>query len=256
MIVAAPPAKLAEVDAIVAQFDTVEEGARRAPGVPKFVYTLEHRDPLDAEFEAQSVFEALWEPNDEIPRVESAMWGDYLVVEYPHEDRFGEIEEMIRKYVDKPPEGAGEPMRKALAIPEGMSPQGFALWLRMNNPQIAFELVDISERSEEDFPIERVGPPRKTANPCVWPTALERMSRRLLTAAIGVGDDAGKGEPPPNEGQARGAKDAPPKAGRARRGKEGGGGTQGERRRTSWRGRESASPGPSAPRRSGAAGTC
>ncbi|MCH7808301.1 MAG: hypothetical protein IIB60_03670, partial [Planctomycetes bacterium] len=220
MIVAAPPAKLAEVDAIVAQFDTVEEGARRAPGVPKFVYTLEHRDPLDAEFEAQSVFEALWEPNDEIPRVESAMWGDYLVVEYPHEDRFGEIEEMIRKYVDKPPEGAGEPMRKALAIPEGMSPQGFALWLRMNNPQINFELVDISERSEEDFPIERVGPPRKTANPCVWPTALERMSRRLLTAAIGLGDDAGEGDPPPNEEQARGDKDALAKAARALLGNE------------------------------------
>lgn len=224
MLVAAHPSKIAQVDAIVAQFDP-EEGEtpieETAP-VPKLIYELKYADGYDASFSLEAVLKVYWEPADKLPDVDYESLGDteVLIVKYPERERFHEIEDLIAKFADKPKEEDIKSTRKGRQAPPGMSARDAAAWLKQNHPELDIQLIDVSEAVQEDYGIERVGPakPRddepKTgdskpvaANGCVLPLSLQRAVTAAILAPfadpkddeIPPDDEAGDEEGAPNE---------------------------------------------------------
>lgn len=210
MVVVAPTAKLREIDEVVTQFD-IAEGPVGAPvAVPSFLYELRYADAFDAEYELQGLLDQLWNPPDEVPQVESALFGDYLIVRYPREERFAEIEAFIEKYVDKRDKDYDKIKRRGIKVPKEMKPSQLATWLQNNLTDLNVEVIDVSKASKKNIDIERVGPLRP-GNPCVLPLALTRLSDEVLFAAIAQvkSDAASKREAQhvqPRNGQERAAK--------------------------------------------------
>lgn len=192
MLVSASDATLNQIDDIVAQLDTEESfGLSGGQVVPKRMFELKHVEAIDAEFELEMALEQLWDPPDELPQVEAAFFGNYLIVSYPHEDRFPEIEEIIRKYVDKPRPGELDIKTKGITAPSRMSATATALWIKMNHPELQVDIVDKTPKGDS-VDIERLKPRQRTDhNPCVLPAALTRMVTDLLVsvAQAGPGDD-------------------------------------------------------------------
>ena len=197
MLVSATPAKMAEIDALVSQLapddPALAEIGWTEPKVPKFIYELQYvKDAWDAELAATEIFDTVW-PYEDTPKVSSTMWGNNLIIEYPYEEHFPEIEAHIKKYVDKPGEDDGQPKRVSLVAPEGMSAKELALLLLANNPHLDFELTNVSERSQKVFDVEQVGPPAIRATPCVLPGAFERAAEGIAAAAVGQSVEEGNG---------------------------------------------------------------
>ncbi len=187
MVVSAPPIKLARIDEIVAQMDTEEESGITGKEVPKFFYELKHVDAIDALFDLEAVLDVMWEPSTDLPKVDYAPFGETLIIKYPDERRFPEIEALIVKYVDKVPPEDLVLDREAFTPPTGMSPRDTYLWLKMNYPDYEFELIDISTIKESDYPITEVQPATRQAqaNPCVLPLAFKQMADAALAIATG-----------------------------------------------------------------------
>ncbi|MCH7925006.1 MAG: hypothetical protein IIC51_05690, partial [Planctomycetes bacterium] len=186
MIVAAPPAKIHEIDAIVKQFDDPED-AQAVMGmttVPSFVYELKHRDAFDAQYDLDMVLATMWNPPNELPTVSS--FGNMLVIKYPYEDRFSEIEEMIRKYVDVVPVGDSELIKRTFQPPPGLTAKQAALWLQMKHPELDIDIHNLASGEPEDWDIEVLAPPaKKGLNRCVLPRAFSLSLEMLLAATVG-----------------------------------------------------------------------
>ncbi|MFQ5495326.1 MAG: secretin N-terminal domain-containing protein, partial [Phycisphaerae bacterium] len=207
MIVAAPETLLGRTAELVELFDTAESVVDET-GLPKLMFTLEHReDALDAAFDLEMLLEQTWNPPGEIPTVDALSFADMLVIRYPHEDRFAEIEDLIREYIDVVPPGEAKPIRRNFRPPEGMSAEQVALWIMMNNPDLDIELKDLSPGKAETYGIEILEPPSPDKNqPCVLPQAYHRAVQLLLWGLPGQtptasesSDDDGSGndaEPP------------------------------------------------------------
>lgn len=184
MVVAAPAAKLKKIDDIVAQFDSEDNPIFEPPlAIPSFMYELKYAEAFDAEFELQALLDQLWNPPDEVPQVESALFGNFLIIKYPRKDRFGEIEEFIRKYVDKPDPDDLEFIEKPLKLPLGVTPTQLAQWLKDRFPGAEVDIVDVSEVQGKATNIEQLGPmSRDGSNPCVLPLALTRLAENVLAS--------------------------------------------------------------------------
>ncbi len=194
MIVAAPPSKIPEIDAIVKQFDDPEEAqaVMSATNVPTFVYEMKHRDAFDGQYDLDMALATMWNPPNELPTVTS--FGKMLVVKYPYEDRFPEIKEMIEKYVDLVPDGDDETIRRTFQPPPGLTAQQAALWLQMKHPELDIEIRNLVTEEPEDYGIEELMPPSKRGlNRCVLPRAFSLSLSSLLAATVGQGESDADG---------------------------------------------------------------
>ena len=198
MIVVAGHAKITQVDEIVRQFDTADAVTRES-AMPTRIYELKHADDaFDAALNLEMVLEYMWDPPDELPQVESAFFGNYLIIKYPHEDRFAEIEELIRKYVDKFDPGGLETKRKAITAHKDLTPTEQALWFKMNHPELDIEIVDVSPAKDTRYGVEELLPRGEARpNPCVPPLAFQRLAGSLALTAVGQQESEETQDPTP-----------------------------------------------------------
>lgn len=163
LIVSATKPQLARIDEIVEQLDVREHGPVLSDAaVPKLVYELEHVDAIDAAFELETALDVLWEPGDVLPTVDYASsLGNILIVRYPDEQRFPEIEELIVQYVDTPDRKAHETRRRAIAVPRGMTAEEAARWLKNAHPELDIEVHDASEGKDSSYGVDQVSPQRR-----------------------------------------------------------------------------------------------
>lgn len=200
MIVSASQSKLDQIDDLVKQFDT--QGGDLDPNVavlPSMLYELQHKDAFEASFDLEGILGAVWEPQDQLPMVDYLPFDDVLIVKYPDESRFSEIEELIRKYVDKPDPEVTEAGRIALVPPAGIGIKEAAAWFKLNNPDLEIELIEVGTVDEDELGVERVRAPKKNHSPCVVPTALNRISGELLVAVAALETTLGsQPEPDPD----------------------------------------------------------
>ncbi len=192
MLVAAGKNKLARIDDLVLQFEETETLADLGGGLdnmPMRIFDLKYAEAFDAAWDLELVLGALWQPANKLPTVEEAPFGNALIVRYPFEDRFAEIEELIAKYVDKRPD-PGERITRALAPPKGMSAIEAAQTLMLKHPELNIEVIDVTEDTG-DLGVERLKPAgkKKRGNPCVLPTAFQRAVDALTAAAVALDDE-------------------------------------------------------------------
>lgn len=214
MLVAATPAKIAQIDALVEQIEPNEES--QEPGIdlekkniPKLIYPLEFADGFDASFALEGALKLYWDDPRKVPDVDYEKLGDthVLVVKHPDKDRFPEIEELIRKFADKLPEEDTRKARKVIAVPAGINAREAAERLMNSFPDVNVELRDISK--PEDYGVERVGPPPKAekekagkttapaANPCALPLNFQRS---ILSLSLALADPDEE-DPPADDGE-------------------------------------------------------
>ncbi len=186
MLVAATPSKITQIDDIVKSFEKpeIKKMIKVEPPVPKLVYDLEFANGTDAAWDLEAVLDSMWEPPGELPKVESI--GDTLIVRYPHEDRFDEIRDFIRRFADKPDKEDIKIQRKSFPAPPGLSASQAAAWIKMNHPEFEVELKDIGPEKEETFDIEQLRPngASKRVSPCVLPGALQNLITKLGAQAL------------------------------------------------------------------------
>ncbi len=187
LLVAAPAAKIAEIAEIVAQFD-IDEGPVNAPDIPKFFYTLEHKDAMDASMELEFALSALWGASAELPTVDYLDFDNTLIVRYTDESRFDEIRDIIRERIDV---AQPDPKRnKGIMSVQGLTAKQTALMMKLAHPDIDIRIEDISPSKEAEIDVEQLKPRKPTANRCVAPLAFERMANTLTLAALGQTDPA------------------------------------------------------------------
>lgn len=159
---AANQSKLSEIDGIVAQLDTEEVSAVvNDTTVPKLLYELEHVEASDAAFELEMILDTLWEPSDEVPTLDVGPFGDMLIIRYPDEERFPEIEELITEYVDKPDPDHNGIIRRSFALPPGITAEEAIEWLREMHPELQIEIQSHAPQTGEDYGLEHVRPRRR-----------------------------------------------------------------------------------------------
>lgn len=205
MLVATTPSKVAEIDDIVARLDKDESDPGGIGTVmqtdkptPKLMYDLKEADAIDAKYALRDAFETMWEPRNELPQVDG--FGSVLIVRYPHEERFDEIQEFIRKYADKPDEKKTKIVRKSKSAPPGMSAQAVAAYLKMNHPEFEIELKDITPDRETQYGLEQIKAPKPPkANPCALPGAFRRSAEALLAGIVAQSQP--EPDDPPSDGE-------------------------------------------------------
>jgi len=200
LIVSASRAKIARIDEIVAQVDAEDSAIiPEKKDVPTFTYQLLYADAFDAMYDLEGLLGVKWKPSNDLPKVDYWAPGNLLVIKYPHEDRFPEIEELIAKFIDKPSfEGS---KKVAVAPPAGVSPSQMLQWFQTNHPEIEFEIID-TERTEDETWVEQVQPLRAAeGNPCVLPASFGRLAGTVLASAARQVDPQVEEEPPPNGDQ-------------------------------------------------------
>lgn len=177
MVVSTTATKMAQIDGIVKQFDTEEKAEEiQKAVVPVFTYALQYVDASTAALALEDVLAFVWEPSDQLPKVDYALFDDLLNVRYPDASRFPEIEELIRKFVDKPEKGGNKRLGKM--PPKGMTPEQVALWFKMNGDNLDVELIDVSEQTDELWKGRRVRPPEE--RPCVLPSFFHNAVGALI----------------------------------------------------------------------------
>jgi hypothetical protein len=160
LTVAADKSTMAEIDDLVARLDTVEvSGALNDTPLPVMVYEVEHVDVLDAAFDLETVLGALWQPSRPLPTVEVGTFDDVLVIRYPDERRFPEIEQLITEYVDKPDPGGKRQVRRTVRAPRGMTAKETVMWLKKQHPEVDIRIREAPSRGKDsDYGLERVTP--------------------------------------------------------------------------------------------------
>ena len=187
MIVSASQSKLDQIDKLVDQFD--KQGGDLDPTtavLPSALYELKYADAFEAVWDLETLLTSVWEPQDVLPKVDYLPFDNVLIYKYPDASRFAEIEELIRKYIDKPDDEVLKEDRIALMPPAGIGIKEAAAWFKLNNPDLDIELIEVGTVDEEELGVERVRAPRRKANPCVVPAALNRISGDLLTAVAAL----------------------------------------------------------------------
>ncbi|MGD2107801.1 MAG: secretin N-terminal domain-containing protein [Phycisphaerae bacterium] len=183
LLVSTTPAKMAEIEDTISRFDSEDElGVTSAPVIPSFTYELRYTDAFDAVFNAEMAIEQLWSYPGELPKVEEAFWGDYLVVKYPYEERFDEIRAIIREYVDKPDPDQMKKIRKTVRVPKKLTAKELAYLLQATHPELDIQIKNLREGPTEEYGLTRLIPEPTTREavppqptPCVLPTGFTRM---------------------------------------------------------------------------------
>lgn len=195
MLVAASPAKIAHIDALVAQIEPKDEKGEsilvKEKPIPKMIYELEFADGFDASLDLERALKLFWDNPDEVPDVDYQEIGEkqVLVVKHPDKDRFPEVEELIKKFADRLPEEDTKKTRKVFAMPPGINAKDAAERLRNSFPDMEIEIKDVSKPN--DYGMEVLTPPTKkeesntsasATNPCVLPLAFQRSIMQISLA--------------------------------------------------------------------------
>lgn len=185
MLVAASPAKLREVDEIVAMFvgdETTEGIILPHDPVPYMTYPLETVDAFDAVYTLESLLEVLW-PYEDVPKVDYIPFTNILVVK-GNPEHFKEIEDLIVKYVDKGEGGLGEAQGHVVTstIGTGMTAKDVALLLQARLEGLGLDVEVQSLNPEEP------GKTLERINPCVLPVSLFDAVTGVAAAAAGADD--------------------------------------------------------------------
>lgn len=188
MIVAASQSKISEVDLIVQRFTSVGEdgGELDAPPVPKHIIALEHfADAYDAVFDLEMLLDSMWDPSNEIPKVDSVPNTNLLVIRYPDRSRLAEVDELVREYIDKV-DVTGGIKTKTIAPPRGMNASRTAGWIKNKAFGVDVEVIDVTEGKDETSGMTILKPKkhRSRSNRCVVPLSLVRMARESLAAVM------------------------------------------------------------------------
>jgi len=168
MLVAATPAKMREVDEMVQLFvgTDEEDGIIQPEEVPPYMtFELKSTEAFDAVFTLEAILDAVWVPADDKPSVDYIPFTNILVVKGPPE-RFKEVEDLIREYVDK---GTGKPpVSRSIntAFGSGMTAADLALLLKGRLESLGLP-VDI----EQLYP-EHPVPTLEEVHPCMLPPCL------------------------------------------------------------------------------------
>ncbi len=235
MLVATTEMRMAEVESIVARFnkepdpDDPNSGMMASSDIPILIYDLKYRDAFDASWELDSLLSQVWEPSNQIPKVESALFGNSLVIKYPDEGRFDEIRELIDTRIDKLSDEDGRVVTTSLPVPAGLTAKELALAIQAKHPEYQIVIKDITEKAK-DHGLEQLKPYAKTkSRPCVLPQALTRAMAKLSATAVGMQKPSQKGaaaKPKTSERKPRDfladqmAKDKPARAGKKKTAKE------------------------------------
>ncbi len=186
MIVAASEAKLTEVDAIVAQFDDEEAPGVKKVHLPSFVYDLKYADAWDAAFMLESRLEQTWDDPDQVPEVESAFFGNALVIRHPDEERFPEIRRIIAEHIDVLSEEDRKKVKKTFPLKEGINAEYAAKFFEENLAGVEVDIKSGSKGKPDEHGMERVRPPkRRGSNKTVLPQALLHMADNAATTLPG-----------------------------------------------------------------------
>jgi type II secretory pathway component GspD/PulD (secretin) len=198
LLVAAPATRIAKVDEIVGQFQDPEQAIGDQPPVPTMMYPLQYAEAFEAAFNLETVLDVYWEPKSQLPQVDYFTFDNVLVIKYPDESRFPEIEELIEKYVDIVDPETRRVTKAVFTPPEGLTAEEAARWLQVNNPDLKINVVGTGEQVEEDHGIERLTPPARTnSNPCVMPLSYQRAVEALTAGLLSqVEEPAAVDEPP------------------------------------------------------------
>ncbi|MEK6674143.1 MAG: secretin N-terminal domain-containing protein [Planctomycetota bacterium] len=189
MIVAASQSKMAQIDPIVARFNKAPEEGEESfdtKPIPKFTYELIHKDAFDAAWDLELVLQAMWDNEDELPKVDDSPVGNFLIIKYPYPDRFDEIRELIAKHVDKPSKEDLKEVKTIMPLPEGVNPLDALEWLKSRHPEIEIQSEGAQPKPVEDFGVEEIGPPKKKApsTHCVLPAGFVRAVQSLSVAVL------------------------------------------------------------------------
>lgn len=223
MVVVAGPAKIAEVDAIVAQMDTKEsEEATKKPVVPRIYIDLEFASSFDASDALGAILKDRWESSEDRPKVTTGLFGETLIVSHPDEARLEEVRELVATLVDKPDPKKFRETRRTITSPSNIPPRDLIMMLQLNNPDIEFEMIDGTPPDEDKFIIERVkaqpppaagkpqaegrrpapaGSPQANAGSVLIPVPLRAAATAALCAALAQVPEGAEPEevPPPEE---------------------------------------------------------
>ncbi len=192
MLVATSETRMAEVESIVERFnrapdpDDPDSGlGMSASDIPMFVYDLKYRDAFEASWELDSLLSQVWEPSDEVPKVESALFGDSLIIKYPDETRFDEIRTLITSYVDKLSPEDARVVTSSFPVPAGLSAKELAELLQAKHSDYQIVIKDITEKPK-DLGLERLRPFSKPkSHPCVIPLVMATALSDLVATAEG-----------------------------------------------------------------------
>lgn len=223
MVVVAGPAKIAEVDAIIAQMDTKEtEEVTKKPVVPREFIDLQYATSMDAADALDAILKDRWESSEDRPKVTTGLFGETLIVSHPDEARLAEVRELVATLVDKPDPKKFRETRRTITSPSNIPPRDLIMMLQLNNPDIEFEMIDATPQDENKFIIERVkaqpppaaekpqaegrrpapaGSPQANAGSALIRAPLHAAATAVLCAALAQvpEESAPEEEPPPEE---------------------------------------------------------
>lgn len=167
IMVATTPAKIEQIDGIVAQFDHVPEegeiGWNPIVELPSQIYPLKHVGAWEAVDLLESLLDVLWTPSNELPVVDY-IWGtDILVIKYPKADRIPEVIKIIEEYVDKPVEGSTLKIIRPIQVPSQFSAKQAAELLKSHaTREVVLQAVGKANVEDEGL-VERIVPRGRTA---------------------------------------------------------------------------------------------
>ncbi|RJP34971.1 MAG: hypothetical protein C4547_10150 [Phycisphaerales bacterium] len=175
ILVVTTPAKLDQIDAIVSRLDV--GGDLGGPGIwdkdkelPTLTIELKYVDAFDAATNLEELLDHVWrEP--EKPVVDYSIFMDkVLFVSYPKEEKLAEVEELVRKYIDKPVEGGDEEQIVTIPIDSRISAEQAAelirqhVWLGADRQVVIKRWGDSGAERPTIIEPKRVLPPRPKAD--------------------------------------------------------------------------------------------
>ncbi|MHC4090909.1 MAG: secretin N-terminal domain-containing protein, partial [Planctomycetota bacterium] len=198
MIVAAAPAKMREVDEMVALFVGTDEVEGILPAevvTPYMTFELQNAEAFDAVFTLEGILDALWVPADDKPSVDYIPFTNILVVK-GNPERFKEVEDLIVKYVDK---GTGKPpVSRSVKTVVGlnMTAGDLAALLKARLGSVGLK-VDVDQLDPLD-----VAPELERVHPCLLPPWLFEGLMAVTVDQVGNDEEpGGKGQSPELNGQ-------------------------------------------------------
>ncbi len=127
MLVSASPGKMREIDEIVELYESPEllaGGAGSSNFLKPLMYPLKHADAWDAMYTLEDILDVVWVGGDK-PKVDYISGTDILVVK-GKPDRYKEVEDLIKTWVDKPDEKKSERRTFIKRVDTGALPSDLA----------------------------------------------------------------------------------------------------------------------------------
>ena len=186
IVARASPAKMYEIDTVVAMYEGTEDGEEpifeEGGPIPFLIFELQNADAFDASIQLENLLETLWPYGADAPEVDYISGTDQLVVKcLPEHNSF--IEDIIAQYIDKETTKTVETKRVFKTV-TGITASQLAMQLKMAMPTIQ---VDVERIGEEIPPMEQVRPYRP--QPCVLPESLSCVIQGACAAPLGQSDE-------------------------------------------------------------------